>query len=336
MQEYTARRPDAKTIIDTIVEAMREGTEPFDVEFSLVPSEYSVRLHPDAFKELEEIFPLIRERAEIRLNKELERLNTSGTPHLLQRLADWLKRIARLSWLQKAADASAKRLPPAQYKQAGYTWNIQFDTTFDAGDNLGYIAVEAELRAPRRTGSNLAGPKTLKLTVRDVNGSFKTHLLGPDEHATLASVPSIAEPDATVRTVLPNTPKQAEATDEPAAPGRPLARLSFKDDQGPRTYTMTQTEIVVGRGDDDNDEVHVPLKTLPDVSREHLRLRYNPDQNTFLIKDISSFGTTIDGRPVTPSLDKATRRDRDHWEAIPAETTIGLAGVLFIDFKSLV
>ncbi len=98
---------------------------------------------------------------------------------------------------------------------------------------------------------------------------------------------------------------------------------------------MTRQEIAIGRGGD-GTTVDLQLHTLPDVSREHLRLRYEPTRQRFLIKDVSSYGTTIDSRPVTPSLDKTTREDLDRWEPIPPETTIGLAGVLFIDFKSLV
>ena len=126
---------------------------------------------------------------------------------------------------------------------------------------------------------------------------------------------------------------------EPTAPevsGVPLAHLAFKDDDGPRTFTMTRSEIAVGRGGDEDRPVDLQLRTLPDVSREHLRLRYDATRQTFLIKDVSSYGTTLDGRPVTPSIDKTNQQDLDHWEPLLPETTIGLAGVLFIDFKSLV
>jgi hypothetical protein len=229
--------------------------------------------------------------------------------------------------------------PASRFKPAGYGWRIRFNMTLDPTANLGYIAVIAQLAAPRR--DNLAGPKTRRLTVRGTDGSFKTRMLRADEHVTTptdASVasseppaPSASDGAATVRTVTP-----AAAAPEASVPiDQPLARLSFKDDDGPRTFTMTRQEITVGR-DDNAQQVDLQLKTLPDVSREHLRLRYDPTDKTFLIKDVSSYGTTIDGRLIPPSIDKTTRRDRNHWEPIPPETTIGLAGVLFIDFKSLV
>ncbi len=339
MRDQPATRPDARRIIDTIVEAMRKGTESFDDAFSLVPSEFDVELHPEAYTELESIFPIIEERAIVRLDQELEGMNTGGGRSVLQRLAAWFKRIVTLVWRRKTADASTKKLPAARYRPAGYSWRIRFNMTLAPQAELGYIAVMAQLAAPRR--DNLAGPKTQRLTVRGADGSFKTRMIGPGEHVTpLLETPvlqtpppdpALAESRATVRTTVPTATSPAP----PEPSDRPLAQLSFKDDNDEHTFTMTRQEIAIGRGGD-GATVDLQLHTLPDVSREHLRLRYEPTRQRFLIKDLSSYGTTIDSRPVTPSLDKTTREDLDHWEPIPPETTIGLAGVLFIDFKSLV
>jgi hypothetical protein len=316
MKDPTATRPDAKTILDTIVEAMQKGTEPFDKDFSLVPSEFDVELHPDAYKDLETIFPLIEERAAVVLGRELDHMNRTGGS-ILRRLTAWLK----------PARAESTGASPKRYKPAGFGWQIRFNMTLDPQADVGYIAVMAILAAPRH--DNLAGPKTRRLTVRSADGSFETHALAADEPATPRSeAPSATplKPQATMR-----TPTGEAAS---VAPGPALARLSFKDDDGPRTFTMTRPEIVVGRGGD-GLRVDLQLNTLPDVSRQHLYLRYNSSEKTFLIKDVSSYGTTIDGRPLTPRADAENRQDPDRWESIPPETTIGLAGVLFIDFKSL-
>jgi len=316
-KEPKSTRPDARKIIDTIVEAMREGTEPFDDAFNLVPSEFDVELHPDAYTELESIFPIIEERAGVRLDQELDLLNRSGGS-LLGRMTAWLKR--------GNAQDTPEQATTARFKPAGYGWRIRFSMTLDLEAGLGYVAVIAQLAATQP--SNLAGPKTRRLTIRGDDGQFKTRKLGDGERVT----PSPAEPVSKTATAA----HTGGATEETAPAGRALARLSFKDDDGPRTFTMNKTEIVVGRGDDDGYPIDLALRTLPDVSREHLRLRFEPTRKAFLIKDISSYGTTIDGRPVPPSIDKATREDCNHWEPIPTETTLGLAGVLFIDFKSLV
>ena len=340
MREQPTVRPDARRIIDTIVEAMRKGTEPFDDEFSLVPSEFDVEVHPEAYNELESIFPILEERAIVRLDRELEAMNTTGGRNVLRRLAAWLKRIVTLAWVRKAADASTKRLPAARHKPAGYSWRIRFNMTLDPRADLGYIAVIAQLAAPRR--DNLAGPKTHRLTVRSADGSFKTRLLGQGERLTPPSETPVAQttpPEASPAEAAATARTAIAPSSEPTLPEmseRPLARLSYKDDDGQHTFSMNQMEIAVGRGGDEGQQVDLLLHTLSDVSREHLRLRYQPTRQTFLLKDLSSYGTTIDGRPVPPSIDKTTRQDLDHWEPIPPETTIGLAGVLFIDFKSLV
>ncbi len=198
--------------------------------------------------------------------------------------------------------------------------------SLDPQAELGDIAVIALLAPSRR--DNLAGPKTRRLTIRGVDGSFKTRTLKEEdarsEHTGKPSPPA----DSSQATVRVSASKRAAS-----APGPTLARLSFKDEDGPRTFTMTQPEIIVGRG---GDGIHVDLQvnTLADVSRRHLLLRYHAEKNTFQVKDISSYGTTIDGRPVRP--ESATDQAPSAWEPIPPETTIGLAGVLFIDFKSLV
>lgn len=339
MKDQPVSRPNARRIIDTIIEAMHKGTEPFDDEFSLVPSDFEVQLHPEAYTELASIFPLIEERAIARLNREIERLNTTQGSGLFHRLATSLKHLLPLAWLRKSTDASTNPLPAVRHKPAGYGWRIQFNMTLASDADLGYIAVIGQLAAPRR--DNLAGPKTHRLTIRGTDGSFKTRLLGegvrvtpPPETSvpqTTTPEPTPAETAATVRTAIARS-----AESPPKRSDRPLAQLSYKDDDGEHTFSMEQTEIAIGRGGDDDQPVDLLLHTLPDVSRQHLRLRYEPTRQTFLIKDVSSYGTTIDGRPVTPSIDKTTRQDLDHWEPIPPETTIGLAGVLFIDFKSLV
>ncbi len=314
MKEPSAERPDAKKIIDTLVEAMHRGTEHFDEAFSLVPGEYEVLLHREAYEELEPIFPYLRERAERRLDRELDRLNRGGLANLLRRLAAWLKALVNPGQAQQPASA-----PPARYKPAGFGWRISFSMPLNENVDVGYVGVAATLAAPKR--DNLSGGKTLRLTLRGQDGNFQTHLL-PAAEATLAANGG-----------APATRRSRPGAEEDAG-GTPLARLSFRDDSGPRTFTMTTAEIAIGRGGD--GDVHLLLQTLPDVSRVHLRLRYDAATKTFFVKDVSRFGTTVDGRPVKPSLDPESRRDLDRWEALPSETTLVLAGVLRIDFKSLV
>jgi hypothetical protein len=98
---------------------------------------------------------------------------------------------------------------------------------------------------------------------------------------------------------------------------------------------MTKNEIVVGRGGRDY-WTDIKLDTLPDVSREHFRLRRDPASGQFFLKDLSRLGTTIDGERAPSSLEfeGADKRDLNREAAVPKKAKIGLAGVVFMEFRS--
>lgn len=124
----------------------------------------------------------------------------------------------------------------------------------------------------------------------------------------------------------------AEAPNPPEA----LARFVYQDDGGRRTFLMTKDEIVVGREAADV-WVDLRLETSLDVSREHARVQRAASSGRFRIKDLSKLGTTVDGKPLPPSLDAAGGevRDLDRWTDLPDRARIGLAGVVFLDFERL-
>jgi pSer/pThr/pTyr-binding forkhead associated (FHA) protein len=119
------------------------------------------------------------------------------------------------------------------------------------------------------------------------------------------------------------------------AMGLVYANLTYEDDTGTHGYQMTKDIVKVGRGSADH-WVDLKLRTQKDVSREHLQIRRDPSTGRFLIKDLSSLGTTIDGRPMPPSIQRVNGQDVDSnvEVALPNKARIGLAGVLFIDFKA--
>ena len=51
--------------------------------------------------------------------------------------------------------------------------------------------------------------------------------------------------------------------------------IEYEDNGGRKTFSMTKDQIVVGRGGRDY-WTDLKLDTLPDVSREHFRLRRDP------------------------------------------------------------
>ena len=114
-----------------------------------------------------------------------------------------------------------------------------------------------------------------------------------------------------------------------------FAIIEYQDAGGRKTYRMTKDQIVVGRGGRDY-WTDLKLETLPDVSREHFRLRRDPATGQFFLKDLSRLGTTINGEKAPSSIEFAEgeKRDRNVEAPVPAKARIGLAEVLFLDFRS--
>jgi len=116
-------------------------------------------------------------------------------------------------------------------------------------------------------------------------------------------------------------------------PAAAYARIAYKDDSGAKDFWVTKDEIVIGREAPDV-WVDLRLETSLDVSREHARLR-RVDGGAFRIKDLSKLGTTVNGKPLPPSLEGSgdAERDLDRWVDLPDRARIGLAGIVFLDFE---
>jgi hypothetical protein len=143
-------------------------------------------------------------------------------------------------------------------------------------------------------------------------------------------------------TRVTTTPPTEARGVEPAALEAPppgdgaFAVIEYADHSGQKTFRMTKDEIVVGRGGRDY-WTDIKLDTLPDVSREHFRLRRDAASGQFFLKDLSRLGTTIDGQAAPSSIDFSDggKRDRNVEAPVPPHARIGLAGVVFLDFRSI-
>ncbi|MBV9307101.1 MAG: FHA domain-containing protein [Acidobacteriaceae bacterium] len=120
------------------------------------------------------------------------------------------------------------------------------------------------------------------------------------------------------------------------AAGAAYAYLTYEDETGAHTYQLTKDLIKIGRGSPDH-WVDLKLKTKKDISREHLQIRRDPSNGQIFIKDLSSLGTTVDGQRVPPSIQRTNGEEVDaNIEVrLSAKARIGLADVLFIDFKAV-
>ncbi|HLM97927.1 MAG TPA: FHA domain-containing protein [Bryobacteraceae bacterium] len=123
--------------------------------------------------------------------------------------------------------------------------------------------------------------------------------------------------------------------EKPAGAPETYATLAYEDNKGPQSYRMTKNQIVIGRGGRDY-WTDLTLETLPDVSREHIRLRRDPATGKFFVKDLSRLGTTIDGRKIPSSVEYAgdEKKDKNLEVDLPPRARIGLADVVFLDFQA--
>ena len=94
--------------------------------------------------------------------------------------------------------------------------------------------------------------------------------------------------------------------------------------------------IKIGRGGADR-WVDLKLTAKKDVSREHLQLRRDPASGQIFIKDLSSLGTTVNGRRIPSSIERVNgeEADKNIEVQLPAKARIGLAGVVFLDFRAI-
>jgi predicted component of type VI protein secretion system len=102
-----------------------------------------------------------------------------------------------------------------------------------------------------------------------------------------------------------------------------LAWLRFVDEAGPQVFEVVRNQVVIGRGGR-SYWVDLKLETLPDVSREHCRIRHNPERGVFTIEDVSQFGTLVDGKPV----------GQNAVIQLPKRATISLAGVIELQWEA--
>jgi FHA domain len=118
---------------------------------------------------------------------------------------------------------------------------------------------------------------------------------------------------------------------------RPFATLRYTDDRGEKVFAMTREEIVVGRG---GKAVWVDLKLdgPPDISREHCRIRRDASSGCFFVKDLSQYGTAVNGQAIPTSIERSDhgdRVDRNVEVLLPATAKIALADVLVIEFEAM-
>jgi hypothetical protein len=204
--------------------------------------------------------------------------------------------VASLRSRRGAAGSAAAAAEAPRYVSAEGRWSIRFQEDPNAALQPGDVQVVSEFAQQAAPGYGAGNP---------------TH--------RISTTRRLGRPAA-----------QRDSADPAAA----HARISYRDDSGTREFWVVKDEVVIGR-DAPDVWVDLRLETSLDVSREHARLRRVAESGAFLIKDLSKLGTTVNGKPLPPSLEGTggVERDLDRWSELPDRARIGLAGIVFLDFE---
>jgi hypothetical protein len=186
-------------------------------------------------------------------------------------------------------------------------WQVRILENTDDDVDAGDIVIYSELAVPAKAELG-AGSMTKRISTRRLAGVETT----------------------------PAPKYEAAPAPAPQNDGTTLAVIEYEDNGGRKTFRMTRDQIVVGRGGRDY-WTDLKLDTLPDVSREHFRLRRDPDSGQFFLKDLSRLGTTINGEKAPCSMDftGSEKRDLNVEAPVPPQARIGLADVLYLEFRSI-
>ncbi len=309
------KRPTAKHILDGIVQAMIDAQEPLDDDLALVPANYEVYIHPRAYQELQSLMPRIKEQVRKRLDHELDRLNSrrSGGQGLFKRL---FFPLTRLLFADRYFQQDVR---PITYERSGETWHVDFSVTAEPDAEIDYLVVESDFGLQKQP--KYKGRPTINIrrrTTMQPDGRFETIISAKRpqkgrvrERGARATYPAPAVPSIDV-----------------------LARLSYDDRSGRHIYYMRKAQIVIGRQDDPAPALDIALHTRPDISREHLRIRHDTHSGEFAVKDLSQYGSTVDGRKLASSFSE-NNEDLKVWHPLPRTAEIGLADLIFIQFEAL-
>jgi hypothetical protein len=294
----TQERATARDVILAIAENMKSSLEPL-VTKTLAPSLYQVYLHAEDYERLRTIFGEIEAEAKELLDREMTRMNRGASP-VVDRIFSRVGRVRKVPGKGEEGLASTGRTAVPRFVSAEGRWFIRFQEDPNGALEPGDIQVVSEFAQAPAAGYGAGNP---------------THRI------------------STTRRLGRMTSQRESASGAyPADAAAAFARISYKDDSGPKEFWVTKDEVVIGREAPDV-WVDLRLETSLDVSREHARLRRMPESGVFRIKDLSKLGTTINGVPVPPSGGGEGGRDLDQWVDLPDRARIGLAGIVFLDFS---
>jgi hypothetical protein len=212
---------------------------------------------------------------------------------------DRLNRHTRVSrWISKLSGQSQ----PGLRNPAG-EWQVEFLADPDGELHEGDLLVDSQLALPGRPELGVGERTRRIMTMR--RGAETT-----------------------------STEQTSVSTERPAQVV--FAQITYEDDTGRHVYDVTRDSLTIGRGGV-AFPIDLRIQSSPDVSREHARIRREAQSGRFFLIDLSTLGTTLNGRHVPRGYDEVDGRKRENGaETSLADTArIGLADTVFLDFRQV-
>lgn len=215
-------------------------------------------------------------------------------------LTEELQRLNRYSSLRRYATRFVG-VPEPPIESAGGEWHVEFLADPDGEVAEGDILVDSELLLPAN------------------------HELGVGERTRRIT---------TTRSSHQTTARARTATIATATSNPPAARVVYDDQSGHHSYDIVKDSVTVGRGGI-TYPVDIRIASSADVSREHARIRRDPATGRFFLIDLSSLGTTLNGRHVPRGYDEVdgSKRENNVETPLPDHARIGLAETVYLDFS---
>ena len=109
--------------------------------------------------------------------------------------------------------------------------------------------------------------------------------------------------------------------------------MAYDDETGRHDFEIVKDSVTIGRGGA-SYLVDVKIASSADVSREHARIRRDVTTGRFFLIDLSSLGTTLNGRHVPRGYDEVdgTKRENGVETPLPDRARIGLADTVYVEF----
>ena len=327
------QRPSGRTIIFELVREMEERLYPLLYRV-LPPRAYHVYLHPDDYREIETIAPVIAADAHRALTERVDTLNRRPRWHGLL----------------------LGKQPPIEPPSTGWEISIHPDANSElARGQIGIVSRLAVAATPTFEG----GTPTTRIARTVVTGTLRRTTTReetavppvpqavPSPVSTpLVSVAARLRDDASAGQAAPSavagatgTALGADLSAEASAKveaARGFANLAYVDEQGPHLFVMRKDIVSIGRGGSAH-WVDVQVATGPRVSREHCRIR-RADDGRFFLQDLSTWGTSVNGQRVKPYVHTSPAgqlEETGQEHELPRDARIQLADALLIEFQTL-